>query len=51
MLRSTASRGLTSALRAAKQRLKPKERLESLFQLTPEWLQARGLKGVILDLD
>lgn len=51
MLRSTASRGLTSALHAAKQRLKPKERLESLFQLTPEWLQARGLKGVILDLD
>ncbi|SDF42030.1 hypothetical protein SAMN04488243_15210 [Thermus arciformis] len=29
----------------------PREVLPSLLHLTPEWLRARGLKGVILDLD
>ena len=29
----------------------PREVLPSLLHLTPAWLKARGLKGVILDLD
>ncbi|BDG15663.1 YqeG family HAD IIIA-type phosphatase [Thermus brockianus] len=29
----------------------PREVLPSLLHLTPAWLEARGLKGVILDLD
>uniref|UniRef100_A0A7C6E2U9 YqeG family HAD IIIA-type phosphatase n=1 Tax=Thermus tengchongensis TaxID=1214928 RepID=A0A7C6E2U9_9DEIN len=29
----------------------PRAVLPSLLHLTPEWLRARGLKGVILDLD
>ncbi len=31
--------------------LRPRAVLPSLYHLTPAWLQARGLKGVILDLD
>jgi uncharacterized protein len=29
----------------------PNERLASVLEITPEWLNARGLRGLILDLD
>ncbi len=31
--------------------IKPKERLASVLELTPEWLRSRELSGVIADLD
>ncbi|AEB12838.1 YqeG family HAD IIIA-type phosphatase [Marinithermus hydrothermalis] len=31
--------------------LRPNAQITALSELTPEWLRARGLKGVVLDLD
>jgi HAD superfamily phosphatase (TIGR01668 family) len=31
--------------------LTPKTQLESAFEITPAWLQTRGLKGLALDID
>ncbi len=31
--------------------LTPKARLEHAFEITPDWLLARGLRGLVLDID
>jgi hypothetical protein len=31
--------------------LVPRERIESVYEITPEWLEERRLRGLILDLD
>jgi uncharacterized protein len=33
------------------QLLTPKTRLENVFQISPQWLNERGLKGLVLDID
>ncbi|RIH84829.1 HAD phosphatase, family IIIA [Calidithermus roseus] len=31
--------------------LRPKAQLSSVLEITPQWLEARGIKGLLLDLD
>jgi len=39
------------SFRYTKAVLKPRAQLRSVTEITPSWLQQRGLKGVLLDLD